>query len=288
MQALWLGKGQERIWHSTYYTFLQRWEGPIIMTVADMTFERLPQLYHGAAYDYFREHKRRCIMKADALTCISEATKRDILEFYGIPEAKIHVTPLGYSRSFRILPDAEYSPIFRSGKPFLLYLGNRFPHENFETLLRAYSRWHLSKDIDLLIVGTKLTRNEVRYFVQLGIEGRVHTLQNLNDSDLALLYNRAIALVYPSLHEGFGIPLLEAMACGCPIVASRIPSNIEVGGECPIFFEPMDIENLCSGLDNVVSEGRNSKRARVGFERVKRYSWDETAKQTLQAYRSLL
>ena len=105
---------------------------------------------------------------------------------------------------------------------------------------------------------------------------------------MCYLYNRALAFIYPSLYEGFGIPLLEAMACGCPIVASRIPSTIEVAGDCPVYFNPNDVEELISALDIIIPEGRNSKRTRSGLERVKKYSWQKTAEQTLEVYHSLV
>ena len=104
---------------------------------------------------------------------------------------------------------------------------------------------------------------------------------------LCRLYNQAVAFVYPSLYEGFGIPLLEAMTCGCPIVASRIPSTVEVAGDCPIYFDPAEEDDLVNALDIALSEGRNSERVQAGFEKVKSYSWDKTTAQTLQVYRAV-
>jgi alpha-1,3-rhamnosyl/mannosyltransferase len=102
-----------------------------------------------------------------------------------------------------------------------------------------------------------------------------------------MLYNQAAAFVHPSLYEGFGIPLLEAMACGCPVVASRIPTTREVAGDCPIYFDPMQPDELITALDVALAEGRNSERVRRGLEWVKQYSWDRTARETLQVYRAL-
>jgi len=118
----------------------------------------------------------------------------------------------------------------------------------------------------------------------LGIQNRVHLLTDVDDEELCRLYDQADAFVYPSLYEGFGIPLLEAMACGCPVVASRIPSTIEVAGMCPVYFESAEVESLLAAFDMALSEGRDSERVRSGFERVKSYSWDKTAKQTLEVY----
>jgi alpha-1,3-rhamnosyl/mannosyltransferase len=115
----------------------------------------------------------------------------------------------------------------------------------------------------------------------------VQVLTDVDDQTLCQLYNQALGLVYPSLYEGFGIPLLEAMACGCPIVASRISSTIEVAGDCPIYFDPTEEDDLLNALDIALSQGRNSERIQTGLEKVKSYSWDKTAAQTLKIYRSV-
>jgi alpha-1,3-rhamnosyl/mannosyltransferase len=104
---------------------------------------------------------------------------------------------------------------------------------------------------------------------------------------LLRLYNQAVALVYPSLYEGFGIPLLEAMACGCPVIASRIPSTVEVAGEQPIYFEPVHLESLLAAFDLALAEGRNSERVRTGLEHAQDFSWDKTSSQVLEVYHAL-
>ena len=113
-------------------------------------------------------------------------------------------------------------------------------------------------------------------------------LQHIDDADLCRLYNQAAAFVYPSLYEGFGIPLLEAMACGCPIIASQIPSTAEVAADCPIYFAATDEGSLLEAMDIAVTEGRNSARVHYGLERARRYSWDMTARKILETYQSLI
>jgi glycosyltransferase involved in cell wall biosynthesis len=154
-------------------------------------------------------------------------------------------------------------------------------------LLQAYSSWPRRKEVDLVVVGGKWSKKEVQHLAKLGITDRVHLLRDVDDQKLCLLYNQATAFVYPSIYEGFGIPLLEAMACGCPIIASRIPSTLEVAGECPIYFEPTEAEDLLAAFDIALSEGRASERVRSGLEQVKCYSWDKTARWTLEVYRAL-
>ena len=173
-------------------------------------------------------------------------------------------------------------------QPFLLYVGIRSPYKNFGMLIQAYSKWRRRKEVALVLVGARpWSDDERRQLAQLQIQDRVHLLQDADDETLCRLYNSAAAFVFPSLYEGFGIPLLEAMACGCPIIASRIPSTIEVAGDCSIYFDPMEEDDLLNALDIALFEGRNSGRIQAGLERVKFYSWDKTAAQILKIYRSV-
>ena len=138
-----------------------------------------------------------------------------------------------------------------------------------------------------MAVGKAWSKDEQRCMENLKIRDKVHLLTNIDDPDLCLLYNQAVAFVYPSLYEGFGIPLLEAMACGCPVIASRIPSTLEVAGEHPIYFEPAEVASLLEALDTALLEGRDSARVYSGLEWVKQYSWERTTEQTLEVYRTL-
>jgi len=282
-----IGYGKGKIWHSTYYTLPGKWDGMQVVIVADMIHERYAGLFNGTRHEWFRERKRNCILTADTVLCISETTRQDIHHFYGIDVGKIQVTPLACSEVFRLLRNVGPLLLSPIGRPFLLYVGSRGYHKNFSNFLSTYSIWTGAKEVGLVVVGENWTAAEEQRLVKLGIRDRVHLIEHVDDVSLCHLYNQAIALVYPSLYEGFGIPLLEAMACGCPVVASRIPSTIEVAGECPIYFEPNNKESLLTALDMVLFEGRDSTRVQMGLSQVKRYSWDKTARQTLDVYREL-
>lgn len=286
-QLSWAGNSNGKIWHSTYYTMLERWQGPRVVTVADMIHERFAHLFRGRMNDQFRAQKRKCILAADAIVCISEATRSDLLDSYGIRADKTRVIQLAYSPVFGLMGDLDAALKPQTDKPFLLYVGDRIHYKNFAGFLRSYSTWHGLNEVDIVAVGTRWSKEEERYLGKLGVHDRVHLLSGIDDQHLCALYNQAAAFVYPSLYEGFGIPLLEAMACGCPIIASRIPSTIEVARECPIYFEPTDDESLHVAFNAALTEGRNSDRARLGLEQVKRYSWDKTARQMLEVYHAL-
>jgi glycosyltransferase involved in cell wall biosynthesis len=289
VQRLALGDARGRIWHSTYYTTLEDWTGPAVVTVYDMIYERFAHLFNRPKDEQVRQQKRRCVLAADAVICISETTQRDVQQFYGIDASKTQVVLPAYNPAFRVLENnMGYSLKPPLDKPFLLHVGSyRSYYKNFRVLLQAYSSWPRRKEVDLVVVGRQWSKEEVQHLAKLGIIDRVHLLMNVDDQRLCLLYNQASALVYPSLYEGFGIPLLEAMACGCPIIASRIPSTLELAGECPIYFEPTEVEALSAAFDTAFSEGRDSDRVRLGLERVEHYSWNKTAKQVLEVYRAL-
>lgn len=287
VQKLAVGNARGRIWHSTYYTMLERWTGPVVVTVPDLIHERFAHLFNRRTDGQVRERKRRCILAADAVICISQTTQKDVQRFYGIDATKTQVASPACSSVFRLLEDRDYDSRPLPDKPFLLYVGDRRKHKNFRVLLQAYSSWPRREEVDLVVVGRQWSKEEMQYLAKLGITDRMHLLMDVDDQRLCLLYNQASAFVHPSLYEGFGIPLLEAMACGCPIIASRIPSTLEVAGECPIYFEPTETEDLIAAFDAALSEGRGSEYVRLGLERVRCYSWDRTAEQVLEVYRTL-
>lgn len=288
VRRLYVGRGQGKIWHSTFYTMPENWDGNSVVTVHDMIFERFCDFYNGQSADRFRERKRRCIQDANAVICVSETTREDVQNFYGLDFGSIYVIPHACSDAFRQLEQGVDGLAASTKQPFLLYVGIRAPYKNFDMLIRAYSRWHQRKDVALVLVGERpWSTDEQQCLAQLQIQHKVQLLADVDDETLCYLYNQAVALVYPSLYEGFGIPLLEAMACGCPIIASRIPSTIEVVGDCPIYFNPTEVDDLVNALNILLAEGRNPERIEAGIRKAGSYSWDKTATQTLEVYRAV-
>jgi len=276
-----------KIWHSTYYTLPENCDLLQVVTVADMIYELFVDLFDRPTDDQFREQKRLCVKRANAVISISETTRQDIERFYGLDSSAIYIIPLACSDIFRVLDRQDDDLKMQINEPFLLYVGTRYHYKNFEKLIRAYSLWKRKKEVPLVVAGRRWSAYEEKLLVELRIKDQVHLLTDIDDMNLCQLYNQAAAFVYPSLYEGFGIPLLEAMSCGCPIVASYIPSTIEVAGAIPIYFKPSDVDDIVNALDVAMFEGRNSERVRLGLERVKKYSWDKTAAKTLDVYRTL-
>lgn len=287
LKNLSVGLGKGWVWHSTYYTQPLVWKGWQVVTVYDMIYERFEKLFHQPYDSELRKRKKRCVQNADAIVCISYATAKDLQEFYDIDSDRIQVIYPAGGEVFRKL-DRGYENDFQSLKrPFLLYVGARsIQYKNFDKLIRSYSAWSRKKDISMAVVGRPWSVEEERLLSKLNVLESVQLLSNVNDEMLCQLYNLAAALIYPSEYEGFGIPLLEAMACGCPIIASKIPSTLEVAGEYPVYFDLDDPDSLLASLETIIN-GWDPLQKKIGFERVKQFSWDKSARQMLDVYSAL-
>jgi glycosyltransferase involved in cell wall biosynthesis len=275
-----LGGGD--LWHSLYYDVPPAWRAKTVITVHDLKEELLPDMAAGSRADAFRQQKRDAITRADGVICVSEATRADVLSVYAISPERVWTVPHAVDPLFWQMTD-------QLEEPFILYVGRRDRFKNFETLLRAFSRWAYRGDFTLIAAGgTDWTTPEMELIRDVGMADRVQWAGRIDDETLCGLYNRAAAFVYPSLYEGFGIPLLEAMACGCPVIASRIPSSVEVAGDAALYFEAQDVDALIGALDTAISEGRASARVAAGLERVRAYSWEESARKVLDVYKAIV
>lgn len=285
LRQLWLQDQRYAIWHSTYYTWPEFWRGPQVVTVHDMIHERFPFYFSDPLDEIARRQKKRCIEQASAVICVSQATRQDVERYYPKGHPNLWVIPNACSPIFRQLKQpVELSPGLLA-RPFLLYVGKRVHYKNFTAFLDAYDQWKENRAVDLVVVGEPWSRAEQQRLTEEGLLQKVHLLSDVDDVTLCRLYNLALALVFPSMAEGFGLPLIEAMACGCPIVASRIPSTEEVAADCPFYFELDQPASMLLALDQALYSGRDDARVAAGLERVKRFSWQETARLTLEVYR---
>ncbi|MFZ3060712.1 MAG: glycosyltransferase family 1 protein [Candidatus Methanoperedens sp.] len=268
------------IYHPTYYRRdLNKFKkSPIVLTVYDMIHE----LYSGQFRDgkSVIEAKKISIDSADIIICISENTKKDLIRMYNIPENKIKVVYLANSlQSSKSIPFKELEIKYNIKKPYILHVGVRGGYKNFSLLLDVYTS-HFSDKFDLVCFGEN----------RLEIIKRSNLLKNVfhvngPDNLLASLYQNAFCLVYPSLYEGFGIPLLESMAMGCPVIASNTSSIPEVVGDGGILFDPRSQNELIHAIESLYDESNRSKLINLGFEQEKKFSWEKTANETLEVYR---
>jgi glycosyltransferase involved in cell wall biosynthesis len=272
--------------HRTYYSPVRRnRKHAAVVTVYDMIHERHSELFPSAPRIY--EEKRASCSEADVIIAISEYTKSELVQAIDVDPARVIVTHLGVSR---VEPEPTINDRLEASAPFLLYVGKRTGYKNFERALRAFARSSAGRDGTRLVAfgGGKPTRRELKVAEELGVAPQV-VFTSGDDRALAAHYATALALVYPSLDEGFGLPPLEAMLHGCPVAASAAGAIPEVAGDAAVLFDPTDEEAIGGAIDCVVSDEALRARLRSrGAARAARFTWGETARKTVAAYAAAL
>lgn len=272
------------IWLSSFFTLPpNHWPGKQIVFVYDMVNELYSEVLVNS--QNMIEPKKNAINCADRILCISQTTANDLAKIYPHVQSKINVTRLSHDPLFIRVQNGEIET--RVAEKFLLYVGNRGNYKDFVTLMEAYSQWEKNKMVNLLLVGPELTADEENRIAELELSNKIRVFGYVDDQTLRDLYNQAMAFVYPSLYEGFGIPLLEAMACGCPVVASRIPSTLEVAQEAPIYFEPANPASLIEAFELVMNNENVALKISKGYEIASLYSWKQTADSIYQVLKGL-
>lgn len=274
--------------HPTYYSSLtgkaiDKYRYPVVITVWDMIHELFAEQIDPNGQQ--AEEKRKAILAAQAIICISENTKKDLLERYSLPENKVTVTYLASEIDVALSHGSEPVP----SQPYYLYVGARAGYKNFDGLLFAFAKAvSVRSDIALCIVGSPFNETEEKLIAELKLTDHIEHYDRASDRHLAKLYHSSVALVYPSLYEGFGIPPLEAMSCGTVVVACNCSSIPEVVGDAGLLFAPRatssDLADILSFLlDSPIERDRLIAK---GYQRVKAFSWDKTVTQTLDVYQS--
>ena len=265
------------LFHSSYYRLPNR-RIPVVTTVHDFTYEYFASFPRKYVHSW---QKFSAIRSSDFIICVSENTRQDLLNF--IPDVdpkRIYVVHNGVSSTFSPLESAAIVAVDRP-RPYILYVGGRKGYKNFSIVLSALSKY---SNIDLVCVGGGPLTSHEKLFVDkhLSTRFRIHTF--VSDEELNLLYNNAYCLIYPSSYEGFGIPVLEAMRAGCPVIALNSSSIPEVAGDAALLIERPDVDELVSAINKLGSyEVRLCLRHR-GFLRADQFSWEKTFEETLQIY----
>ncbi len=282
-------RGDFDVFHPTYYNpyFLpQLGDKPLVVTVYDMIHEIFPEYF--SLEDQITTWKQQLLGRATRIIAISERTKKDILKFYDVDQNKIEVIYLGNSLQ-RTGPAKSYT---RKQMPekYLLFVGDRSLYKNF--YLFAVSIAPLMKfDRELRLVcvgGRPFLDQENIFFRRNGLGGKVVYCET-NDAALADLYSNALAFVYPSLYEGFGIPILEAFSCDCPTILSNNSSLPEVGGNAAVYFDPKDPVSIRDAIRKVIyDKDYQEKMIDRGRERLALFSWEKCANETISVYSSVL
>jgi glycosyltransferase involved in cell wall biosynthesis len=240
----------------------------------------------------------RRLHRADAIVAVSENTRRDILELLDVPPEKVHVIYQGYNADlFRPdLPQREVERVlqlYHLRVPYFLYLGTLEPRKNLVRLIQAFAllRKKGPSPIHLVLAGQKgwAYNNIFEEIRRLGLHDYVSYLGYVADEDLPGLIKGAMALAYPSLYEGFGIPPLEAMAMGTPVLTSNVASLPEVVGEAALQVDPEDVEAMAAALERLYNDEALREDLKLkGWEQARRFSWDRAAQQMMELYGKLL
>ena len=271
--------------HDTYYNAVKHntRNAKKIITVYDMTHELFPDQF--SKKDKTTELKKFAVAEADHIICISNNTQKDLINFFNVDINKTSVIHLGFSFRTKEIKNPE-----KTNKPYLLYVGGRTGYKNFTRFIEAYSTPKIRNFFDLIIFGgNKLNNEEISLFNRLQIPKENFKQVNGDDTVLAGYYKNASLFVYPSLYEGFGLPPLEAMHHGCPVVCSNAGSIPEVVGNAALLFDPYSVESIRDNIISVVHDHKLRLSLTLkGFKQVKKFSWEKCARETYKVYKEVL
>jgi glycosyltransferase involved in cell wall biosynthesis len=231
------------------------------------------------------------LRKSQAIICVSENTKKDVLSYHNVQGKPIYVIYEGYDRKLFYPREKGIVQQWFGLTNYLLYVGDLRPYKNVERSLEAFARLNL-RSYKFVIGGKK----DPRFYTKvekkaedLGIKDRVIFLDYVLREHLPHLYSEAAAFVFPSLYEGFGLPPLEAMACGCPIIVSHTASLPEVCGDAASYVDPYDVDSIAKGIGEVVvNETRRQELIKKGLERAKLFSWEKSAREHIRVFEEVL
>tara|TARA_B100001121_G_C18675829_1_gene616199 strand:- start:217 stop:1284 length:1068 start_codon:yes stop_codon:yes gene_type:complete len=267
------------IFHETYYSNFNYddIEAKKIITVYDLIHEKFPEYFSNE-----KINEKKNIKNYDHYICISKNTKKDLIEFYKIPEKKISVIYLSGSH-YRNLKASNYSKNI-SRQNFFLYVGSRENYKNFNLIIECFKKYEYLQNFKIVCFGGgKFTNSEVENFAGLKVE---HI--EGNDQELIDLYCNAICLLLPSKYEGFGIPMLEAMELSCPVLSSSTEALREIGDDAALYFDPESCHELKKKIELIIHDSEiRSSLIKKGLKRANFFSWKKCSDQTFEVYNLL-
>lgn len=267
-----------------------------IITIHDLSFFKYPESFTLENKLYFKFFLKRSIVNSDRIIADSQSTKKDILRYFGIEDKKVKVIYLGVDDKYKKIESSlklnQVRKKYSLPDKFIMFTGVLSPRKNLERTFEAF--YQLKKENiphKFVIVGKKgwLYQTIFDRIKQLNLEKEIIFTDYVDEDDLPYLYNLASALVLVSLYEGFGLPVLEAMACGCPVLTSKTSSLPEVAGDASILVNPLSVEEIKNGMKEILfDDSLRNTLIKKGFEQVKKFSWIKTAEETLKTYEELL
>lgn len=304
LYALWAALGSPKVdtflggvdvYHATNYVLAPTKRARRVVTIHDLSFLIVPELCSPKIRRIFARGIRGFAHEADAILVYSQSTKNDLVRLLDADPATITVAPIAVDEQFGPIPReqavAQLAQLYDLRPPFILFVGTLEPRKNVPTVLRAFAR--LAKEIphQLVLVGGVGWNAEpiFKTIEELNLNSRVtHVGFVPTYEHLPLFYSAADAFVFPSHYEGFGLPVLEAMACGCPVVTANNSSLPEVAGDAALYAAADDVDGLAQAIRKVLTDLSLSQRLRTrGIDRARTFSWRRCAETTLALYRSL-
>lgn len=289
--------GKIDIFHGPSFFIPNHIRSKSVVTIHDLMMLRHPEFLTQDMANAFKKKIYSAIRKFDTIISVSNFTKSEIIDLLNIPERRIRVIYNGIDSKFRPINDKTQLNSIKAkyginGKGYLLFVGNIETKKNIDRLVHAYALLRKETDCQhsLVIAGNRAwhfetVRETVRKF---SIEEDVLFLGVVHDEDLPCLYSGAEVFVFPSLYEGFGIPVIEAMACGTPVISSNNSSVPEIAGGAAILVNPTSVSEISEAMYNVLSDSRlRQQLVEKGFRRAKDFSWEKTARETLKLYHEL-
>ncbi len=290
--------GRVDLFHATDFTLPPTLPGTVtLLTVHDLSFVRAPETATPVLKAYLDRVVPRSVRRASHVLADSQATKDDLVALYGVAPEKVSVLLSGVSAHFRPVQDPAVRAAVRErygipAAPYIFSVGTVQPRKNYARLMEALAALGPEAgDIRLVIAGGRGWLDSPIYDAvrALGLEGRVHFTGFVDDADLPALYSDALCLAYPSLYEGFGFPVLEAFACGTPVITSKLSSMPEVAGDAALLVDPYDVGALTAALKRLLSDpALRAELVRRGYRQAEQFTWARAASQLAGIYRRLI
>ncbi|WP_281637369.1 glycosyltransferase family 4 protein [Flavobacterium marginilacus] len=282
-------KGDFDVFHPTYYDdyFLRRIKKkPFVVTFYDMIHEKFTNQFESYRLNTkMFDIKRQLLEQSNKIIAISETTKNDIIEIFGVDKSKIEVIYLGNSlQNFTVAEERLIN------EDYILFVGNRRDYKNFDFFISGIADLLIENNLKLICAGGgDFTFEEQLFIKSLKLENHISFKRIINDDVLANYYSNALFFVFPSLYEGFGIPVLESFACNCPALLSNGGSLSEIGGDSVLYFDPTETESLRKATEKLIySESLRKELKEKGKVRLNEFSWDKTFNDTLELYKSVM
>jgi len=264
---------------------------PQVFTLHDLTLMLRPHDHPKERVFFFKLFFKRRLPYASHIISVSDFTRLEAISHLSIPPEKISAVPLAAAPHFRPASPSQIRQVlerYHLPPRYFLFVGTIDPRKNLDLVLKGLAR--LKKVPPLVIAGWKGWGYKVllRKLSQLNLEDRVFLLDYVSDSDLRALYSGAEAFFYPSFYEGFGLPVLEAMACGCPVITSKVTSLPEVAGDAAILIDPSSEEEMVNAMEAVLDSKYRQELIQKGFKQAQKFSWEKCASETLAIFKKVL